>query len=96
MKLFNRNFRFDAFFLFNTLIKTLSKKGKLSKAKKIVAKVSYLIKVENLNFSFIFLHQAISYIRPLLGLKSQSNLKFNQKAQVIPLTLAQSYRLAIR
>ena len=44
-KLFNQNFRSDAYFLLNTLIKALSKKGKLSKAKKIVSKISYLIKL---------------------------------------------------
>jgi pentatricopeptide repeat protein len=96
IKFFNRHFRLDAFFLLNTLIKALSKKGKLSKARKIVANISYLIKIENQNFSFIFLHQAFSYIRPLIGFKAHNNLKFNQKAQIIPLTLAQSYRLAIR
>jgi len=95
-KLFNRHFRFEAFFLFHTLYKSLSKKGKLSKAKKIVGRISYLIKIENFSLSFIFLHQAFSYIRPLLGFKSQSKLKFNQKPLVIPLSLAQSYRLAIR
>jgi len=84
------------FFLFHTLYKSLSKKGKLSKAKKIVGRISYLIKIENFSLSFIFLHQAFSYIRPLLGFKSQSKLKFNQKPLVIPLSLAQSYRLAIR
>ena len=95
-KLFNQNFRLDAYFLLNTLINALSKKGKLSKAKKIVAKIAYLIKSNKQSSIFIFIYQAISYIRPLIGLKNQANLKFNQKPQVVPLSLSKSYQLAIR
>jgi pentatricopeptide repeat protein len=96
-KIFHQYFRLDAFYLLNTLIKTLSKKGKLSKAKKIINQVAYLIKIEHKNFSFLFFYQAISYIRPLLGFKSQSNLtKINLKSQIIPLSLKKSYQLALR
>lgn len=95
-KLLNQNLRLETYFLLNTLTKALSKKGQLIKAKKIVSKISYFIKINKQCSIFVFVHQAISYIRPLLGLKNQANLKFNQKPQVIPITLIKSYQLAIR
>lgn len=97
-KIFNQSFRLDAYFILKTLTKALSKQGKLSQAKKIVAKLAYLIKSNHSSSIFIFLYQAISYIRPLIGfgLKTQATLKHNQKPQICPLSTFSSYQLAIR
>ena len=84
------------YFLVKMFISILTKKGKLSKAQKIMAKISYYIKIKKQSSVFLFIHQAISYVRPFIGLKSQGNLKSNKKPQVIPLSLASSYKLAIR
>jgi small subunit ribosomal protein S7 len=95
-KLLNHNLRLETYFLFGALIRALSKKGKLSKAKKIVSKISYFIKLNKQISVFLYIHQAISYIRPLIGLKTQASLKYNQKPQVVPITLHKSYQYAIR
>jgi len=95
-KLLNQNLRLETYFLLNTLTKALSKKGKLSKAKKIVAKISYFLKLNKYCSAFLFIHQAISYIRPLIGLKNQIVITYNQKPQVIPISVVKSYQLAMR
>ena len=53
-KLLNHNLRLETYFLFGALIRALSKKGKLSKAKKIVSKISYFIKLNKQISVFLY------------------------------------------